>query len=61
MIPPEFVGLFPRVTARQSDDPQDIGVFNAICVKVVLIRQRDLQHDPRTRREFVEVLNYLRL
>src|SRR5512145_2086986 len=56
VIPAHAVdGLLPRVTARQCNDPQDLGMPDAIGVEVVSLGQRELEHDQLTLRQSVEV------
>src|SRR4029077_7230878 len=39
------VGFFPGITARQRNYPQDFGMFDELGVEVVLLRERQLEHD----------------
>ena len=56
VIPTEAgIAFFQGVPPRQRNDFQNFRMSDAISVKVVLLRQRDLEHDRLTRRQFVEL------
>ncbi len=51
-----IVCFFPRIAARERNHSQDAGMFDKLGVEVVLLRQRKLEHDELTNRQFIDLL-----
>src|SRR5262245_43061804 len=62
VIPAEAIVAFsPRIPPRQRDHFQNLWMFDAIGIKVVALRQRDLEHDRLIRRQLGELFEDDRL
>src|SRR5262249_45203138 len=44
VLPQAIVGLFPRVSTGQGDDPHDSGMMDAVPIQVSLFGQGELEH-----------------
>src|SRR6516165_1362780 len=62
VIPAQAViGLFPRITTRQRNHSQDFGILDELAIEVVLLWERELEHDRVARRQLVELFKNSRL